>query len=325
MFVLLVLMGLYFDSGHSREYLLDKIDLLPTAPKADPKADSVVINGYKDYTQLHVGNLNIFISVPHGGSLMPSSISNRTNDAIGNMKQDLNTQAFGEALRTELQSLFQAKNGLDVQPFLLYNQLHRIKMDPNRNNTECCQSVSEDSRVAYDDYHRMINSFFEKSFMLDGPYEQGLLLDIHGQSHPETWIELGYLLKSSELDGSLKNVRSSIYHLASVSSHSHEQLIRGESVSLGGILEKKYNLKTVPSPSYPSPSGGNYYSGGYITQVHSAFLPQNAQYRLSAIQCELPYYMRANASMVKTYAKQFASAVYDFYWINSFDSTKLSS
>ena len=126
MLVLLVLMGLYFDSGHSREYL-DNIDLLPTSPAKAAAADGQypVINGYKDYTQLHVGNLNIFISVPHGGSLMPSTISNRTNDAIGNMKQDFNTQAFGEVLRSEIRNLFLAKNGLDVQPFLLYNQLHR--------------------------------------------------------------------------------------------------------------------------------------------------------------------------------------------------------
>ena len=115
-------MGLYFDFAHSREYL-DNIDLLPSLKQTDP---STVINGFKDYTRLHLGNLNIFISVPHGGGLTPSSITNRTDDSNGNLKQDFNTQAFGQTLRTELRSLFEIRNGIDAQPFLLYNQLHRL-------------------------------------------------------------------------------------------------------------------------------------------------------------------------------------------------------
>ena len=101
-------------------------------------------------------------------------------------------------------------------------------MDPNRNDLDCCQNVNEESKIAYDDYHRMINAYFEKEFMLAGNYQQGLLLDIHGHSHSEAWVELGYLLKGSELNGSLKNNRSSINHLVSISSNSLEDLIRGK-------------------------------------------------------------------------------------------------
>lgn len=121
----------------------------------------------------------------------------------------------------------------------------RIKMDPNRNPTECCRNDKDDAHIAYNDYHRLIETNFKQNFIVNGPYNQGLLIDIHGQSHPEEWIELGYTIPVRELDKEYLNssVQSSLNVLASKSSFDLEELIRGSIASLGGIMEKNTVLR----------------------------------------------------------------------------------
>ena len=53
----------------------------------------------------------------------------------------------------------------------------RIKMDPNRKFTDSCFDLSEDSGIAYQDYHNMIKEHFGDNFMLRTPYEQGFYLE----------------------------------------------------------------------------------------------------------------------------------------------------
>jgi hypothetical protein len=84
-----------------------------------------IINGYKNYTQLEVGNLNILLSVPHDGYLRPDDINNRTNDALGNLLNDLNTRKIAQIIRDELMILFLVRNGINARPYIIYNNLHR--------------------------------------------------------------------------------------------------------------------------------------------------------------------------------------------------------
>lgn len=146
-------------------------------------------------------------------------------------------------------------------------------------------------------------------------YKQGLLIDIHGQSHPEGWIELGYLLSSNELNSTSSLTDplkvSSINSLASTSDYPFENLIRGR-VSLGGIMDSKYNLKVVPSPKYLSPNGGNYYSGGFITREYSL---SQKKARINAIQIESPYAYRVD-SAIDAYADSVANSIFEFYTLH---------
>ena len=84
-----------------------------------------VINGYKNYTQLEVGNINLLISVPHDGYLKPENINNRTNDSLGNLLNDLNTRKIAQTIRDELMILFLVRNGINARPYVIYNNLHR--------------------------------------------------------------------------------------------------------------------------------------------------------------------------------------------------------
>ena len=112
--------------------------------------------------------------------------------------------------------------------------------------------------------------------------------------------------------------QSSINKLASLSNKIFEDLIRGKNNSLGGIIQTKYNFKVVPSPTFPSPNKGNYYKGGFITQIYSS--AQMSQYRLNAIQIELPSDLRhGSISQIIEDSKKLADCIFDFYFINSFD------
>jgi len=170
--------------------------------------------------------------VPHDGPLKPLTIQDRDKDNKGNIKNDLNTRKVAKILRDELATLFLTHNRTRALPFVIYNNLHRVKMDPNRCPAE--SYCDEESEIAYKDYHRMIETYFGEQFMLNESkrnFTQGLLIDLHGQCHEENWIELGYLLTSNDLNKDLNTLyakkKSSLEVLASLTNKSIETLIRG--------------------------------------------------------------------------------------------------
>ena len=85
-----------------------------------------VLNGYKNYTQLSLGNINIILSAPHGGNLTPVNIANRTEDALGNLVDDMNSKEIAKVIRRELNSLFQRANVSNSMPFMIENKLRRL-------------------------------------------------------------------------------------------------------------------------------------------------------------------------------------------------------
>ena len=196
-------------------------------------------------------------------------------------------------------------------------------MDPNRNPIESCENANDLCSKAYNDYHNFISKDFVEDFLINGRlnFKQSLLIDIHGQAHSENWTEIGYLLSAKELDNEILNFStnySSIGLLASLSSYSLDDLIRGD-VSIGGILQNKFNLKVVPSPNYKRPGTGNYYNGGYITSRYGS----NGGFmkHLNAIQIELHGSLR-QIDNYKSTAKNLASSIFYYYNIHNFFKVK---
>ncbi len=273
-----------------------------------------VYYGYLNYTELHYGNLNILISIPHDGYKKPNNIPDRTSTDAGIL--DYNTFKLGTLLDDELVKLFKLEN---KKPFLVINNLHRIKLDPNRNSVDCCSATNNDGYKAYLEYHNFIKRFEYEFMELNSKgYKQGLLIDLHGQSHPEDWVEIGYLLTEEQFDKTvLTNPSdSSIRLLDAVSPYSFENLIRG-SVSLGGILQTQNNVKSIPSPNNKSPgANGNYFTGGFITRTYGSINCKKS--RINALQIEAPYFMR-DTKNVGNYAKILAKAIYDYYVLHGMD------
>ena len=105
-------------------------------------------------------------------------------------------------------------------------------MDPNREPEAALYDNSEDSAIAYNDYHNMIETHFCENLMAnDEPhFSQGLLIDLHGQSHKENWIELGYLITGKnfgKIDLNSIEKKSSMSLLAGQFDNDLEKIIRG--------------------------------------------------------------------------------------------------
>jgi hypothetical protein len=90
-------------------------------PSSIAQSSGTLIYGYKNYTVLEVGNINLLLSIPHDGNLKPSNIRDRTVDTV----IDYNTQNFGKAIRDELIYLFKTKKNVDARPYVVYTNLHR--------------------------------------------------------------------------------------------------------------------------------------------------------------------------------------------------------
>jgi hypothetical protein len=161
------------------------------------------------------------LSAPHDGYMLPFSNPNRAEYA----PIDHNTRLFPQLVSTERSTLFAKK------PFILYNNLHRSKFDPNRDSRECCSNSQ--ALKAHTEYHStMIQENFRRKFVLNGTrkYRNAIIFDIHGQSKSEDRIELGYLLGNSGLNvNSISNsVPTSIDALFKSGTYtSKENLIRG--------------------------------------------------------------------------------------------------
>lgn len=196
-------------------------------------------------------------------------------------------------------------------------------MDPNRSPLNSCANYSDDAHRAYDDYHTLIEKHFKIDFVLSESQRfanGGLIIDLHGHSHGEDWIELGYCLNRNDLNRKTLCPHQNPTSLDSLIARSHldiEEIIRGEDFSLGGLLESRFGLKCVPSPRHPHPLNSNYYSGGYITEMHGS--RSNPDYPFSAIQIEVPVSLRADEPTLDLFAKKLAICLFEFYFRHSFD------
>ncbi|XP_069465108.1 uncharacterized protein [Ambystoma mexicanum] len=305
--------------------------MLYVAPRTVKSQD--VFFGLKNYTEYRVGNMSMIISVPHGGAKLPNEIPSRDagcwnaststclflhNCPAGTEKDSkkckVSTMKDMYTLETALnlaEEIYVLTGG--YYPHVVINHLGRSKLDANRGKEEATFGAPE-AENAWEEFMSFINS--SKSRI-----GQGILFDIHGQAHSEGWIELGYTLSKSSLDsGKFTAAQSSIYHLAQQQSNvAFETLLRGDR-SLGTFIEEQKagaNYICVPSPKNPGPNGGNYFSGGYITET---FGSKNSG-MVDAIQIEVPRWIRENNER-PSFCVALAKAIMNFLQINYCNQTE---
>jgi len=271
------------------------------------------------YIEYRPGTLNVILSVPHGGQLKPTHLPDRDCGSLvdGRLvfdhkypkdrsftvrtKGDKFTKEFALALTEVLER----KTG--HRPHVIINHLHRLKFDSNCDRSEATFEVPEvvDAWLAYHTYIELAKKNIG---------QPGLYIDIHGHSHTENWIELGYVISGKKLNTrDYKANETSIHKL-------HEKLIsRGRHVSIqqlvsgpcsfGGLLSAidGYSDMVVPSPKHPGPGTGQYFSGGYNVVRHGS---RNGG-EFDGIQIESPLNKRMPAERDK-YAEAVGSAVVEF-------------
>ena len=224
--------------------------------------------GTNNYIEYIAGDAPVILTAPHGGTLNPAAIPDRTDARCGGSATtttDLNTIELVRAM----QASYHARFG--HYPHVVIANLSRRKLDANRTPPEAtCNSAEADA--AYREWHAFID--VAKRAVL-GASGEGWYMDMHGHGHTIQRLELGYLLDGSQLDASdsVLNVTrafsdaSSVRTIARVSGVSLSTLLRGPDAL--GTLFAGNGFPAVPSASDPGPQGAAYFSGGDNTRRHA--------------------------------------------------------
>lgn len=215
--------------------------------------------GRKQYIEYIAGNAPVIFTAPHGGTLTPAEIPERT---CGTTTRDLNT----EQLARRISVAFFARTG--KYPHVIINRLARSRLDANRDMDEAsCGNAA--ATVAWDEWHAFIDIAKSAALASSG---RGWLEDLHGHGHDVQRLEFGYLLTNAELDlpdSLLEGLEasSSVRQLSlDDSTTSFAQLLRGPQ-SLGALFAAE-GYPAIPSPDDPMPLGADYFDGGYNTRRH---------------------------------------------------------
>ena len=259
-------------------------------------------SGREGYTQYTAGDLPLIVSAPHGGSLRPDEIPDRT---WGTLVQDRNTWDLAMRIRA---ALYEHTGGY---PHLILSNLHRVKLDPNRDLNEAAQGSAPAER-AWWEFHQYIEVAED---IVARDFADGFYIDLHGHGHDNPRLELGYLLSSTdlartdeELNATVYSTQSSLRSLALTTPLSFPELLRGVA-SLGGLMEQR-GYPAVPSPLQPDPGGEPYFSGGYNTHRHGSV--DGAPISGVQIECHYPG-VRDTEENREAFAQALAQALKGFF------------
>ncbi|MFZ4542625.1 MAG: T9SS type A sorting domain-containing protein [Saprospiraceae bacterium] len=286
------------------------------------KLSSQVIFGQFKYSEYHQGNLPIVISVPHGGTLKPTEIPDRTCNNPTTVT-DSKTIELGLQIDSALVKL----SGCHAH--LVICNLNRIKLDCNRNLEDgaCGNSRAEN---AWNEFYNFIEA--AQSASLKQFNGKSFYFDLHGHGNPIQRLELGYLLSAKELalSDSILNTKkyigfSSIQNLvtSNANNYTHAQLLRGQHAL--GTLIGLAGFPAVPSRQIPFPElGDGYFSGGYNTANHTGYIEGN---KVNGLQIECNFNnVRDTYLNRKRFADSLASVLLRYLQIHEqmdFSSCKL--
>jgi len=210
----------------------------------------------REYIEYIPGNLPIIISAPHGGVkqsgqtigsiFYPDNDGTLPDRTCGTNERDDNTDILIREIQAEIFAL------TGCYAHVIINNLHRSKLDPNREQTEATCGDSD----AIDHWNAWHSFIDQASTSIETNFGKGLYIDLHGQSHSVPRIEIGYNITAGQLNtGNLNSTtnidRSTIKNLVSnnLNNHTHEELIRGDN-SLGQLFQEQpavfYNANVNP-------------------------------------------------------------------------------
>ena len=103
-------------------------------------------NGRNNYITYIPGNIPMILSISHGGNIYPEEIPDRS---YGTFVTDSNTIELGMSISNQF---FQKFN---VRPYMIINNLDRVKLDANRDKSEAAQGNIFAER-SFDEFHNYI-------------------------------------------------------------------------------------------------------------------------------------------------------------------------
>ena len=178
------------------------------------------------------------------------------------------------------------------------------------------------ANLSYGTYHSFLQTAIDT---VEAHFDAGILLNLVEHNHSDQRVELGYLLSVSDLD--LSNLQlnsysgqSSVSQLASISSSSFSEVIRGYN-SLGTLIVGKsfssndvnYTFEVVPTLDNPNVGSSDYNSGGYTISQYGSSNGGS----INGIDVATPFSgFRDNANAYRALAAILELSVKDFYQEN---------
>ena len=305
--ILLLFLFLFIGCGESGRATQS---VLPTPEVKYTPGD--IITDSQGYISYRVGNTPIIITVPHDGTLTPSTFPNRT----GSSARAENTRKVAEQF-----AYFFNANSNGLYPHIIYNNISRSKLDPDLNQMDGAQGNSY-ANLSYGTYHSFLQTAIDS---VEAYFDAGILLNLVEHNHSNQKVELGYLLSASDLD--LTNLQlnsysaqSSVSQIADISTSSFAEVIRGYN-SLGTLIvgrsytsnDVAYSFEAVPTLDNPTIGSTDYSSGGYtIAQYGSS----NGG-KINGIDVATPFAgFRDNANAYRALAVILEESVKIFYQEN---------
>ncbi len=235
----------------------------PAVSETEPNQE-IDISAWIDVKE---GDIPIIISAPHGGTLMPEKIPDRSCPNITTVR-DRNTTELANDMGDQLY------NKYGVRPYIVSALISRRKIDLNRGmqSATCGNSVGIE---VWQEYHKQIESAITATVEEFG---KAIFIDLHGHGHSIQRLELGYLLSKSELRASFDDESIAVEHgekssfqnlLSSRDDVSFHDLMFAEDAF--GTLMERSNFPSVPSldDPYPYPNEA-YFTGGYNTRRYTS-------------------------------------------------------
>lgn len=248
--ILLALCLFFLSHTHAQQWMAGKI-------YTDPE----------NWTEFRVGNIPIIISVPHGGNIILDSVPDRTcPDAI--TVKDNNTRELALEIETEFVKQY------GVRPYLIICNLARKKIDQNREIelATCGNNLMRKPWNAFHDYIDTAIALATKQF------GKCLYIDLHGHGHPVQRLELGYLLKESDLqeftsDNDVEHFanKSSLKNFMSINKQNNNFKTLLIGANSFGTLMANEGVPAIPSQQDIAPKEGEkYFNGGYNTSRYTS-------------------------------------------------------
>lgn len=217
--------------------------------------------GANNWLEVHVGDMPLVISAPHGGMLDPSSIPDRSCSGITTVT-DSRTVDLAFAIEQRVQSV------TGESPYMIVAHIRRRKIDLNR---DVQQATCGNARMItlWEEYHEQIERALARAIERHG---YAIYIDLHGHGHTKQRLELGYAITGANLraidndpdEAARFGPRSSLANLLAMSDLQFLDMLTGDEAF--GTLAHAAGAPSVPSKQDPAPlSGDAYFNGGYNT------------------------------------------------------------
>lgn len=227
-------------------------------------------------TNSNRGVIPVILTAPHGGSIRPFNPPDRT---YGTKVRDTYTKSIIKEINLKY----------DYQPYYLYSNLHRIKLDFNRPIEEGAQG-NEHAEFLWKEWHDTISKYKDDILHKFG---RGLLVEIHSHNNSDEF-EIGYNLSANGfrelMETRMTESRSSIDGILIPEDGLYGYIFGDYSIyeTLKGFGYKMF----IPQPKE------NYFNGGYTIEKYSGE-------DFGTIQIEVP------VSKVKENFPKLVNSVYE--------------